>query len=160
MIPSEVCIICNFMTVRDMGLMNTILGLTITSLVNCHSIFMLRQSFLTLPRSLREATLLDGCGDFRYLLQFVAPLSVPTICSLAITSFIAMFNSYLWPLLISRSTDKYTIQIGMALLIDQEVPKYGRSMAGAVLCMTVPIIIFIVFQSYMIKGMTNGAVKE
>lgn len=159
MIPGEVCIICNFITVRNMGLMNTLAGLTITSLVSCHAVFMLRQSYLTLPREMREATLLDGCGELRYMIQFAVPLSVPTICALAITSFISVFNSYLWPLLISRSTDMYTIQVGMSLLADAEVPTYGRGMAGAVLCMVIPVIIFVFFQNYMIKGMTNGAVK-
>lgn len=159
MVPGEVCTICNFLTVRNMGLLDTMLGMVIISLVSCHAIFMMRQSYLSLPRELREATMIDGCGEMRYMLQFAIPLSVPTICSLAITTFISVFNAYLWPLLIARSPEKYTVQIGMALLIDNEVPAYGRSMAGAVLCMIIPVIVFLVFQSYMIKGMTKGAVK-
>jgi len=159
MVPGEVCTIANFLTVRNMGLISTLGGLTITSLVSCHAIFMLRQSFKSLPKEMREAATLDGCGEFRYMLQFAIPLSVPTISSLAITTFIGVYNMYLWPLLISRSPDMYTVQIGMSLLISQEVPTYGRSMAGAVLCMFIPIIVFVIFQSYMIKGMTKGAVK-
>ena len=159
MVPGEVCTICNFLTVRNMGLLNTMGGMVIISLVSCHAIFMMRQSYLSMPRELREATMIDGCGEIRYLVQFAVPLSVPTICSLAITTFISVFNAYLWPLLIARSPEKYTVQIGMALLIDNELPTYGRSMAGAVLCMIIPVIVFIIFQSYMIKGLTKGAVK-
>ena len=159
MVPGEVCTICNFLTVRNMGLLDTMMGMVIISLVSCHAIFMMRQSYLSMPRELREAAMIDGCGEIRYMLQFAVPLSVPTICSLAITTFISVFNAYLWPLLIARSPQKYTVQIGMALLIDNEVPAYGRSMAGAVLCMIIPVIVFIIFQSYMIKGMTKGAVK-
>ena len=159
MVPGEVCTICNFLTVRNMGFLDTMMGMVIISLVSCHAIFMMRQSYLSMPRELREATMIDGCGEIRYMLQFAIPLSVPTICSLAITTFISVFNAYLWPLLIARSPQKYTVQIGMALLIDNEVPAYGRSMAGAVLCMIIPVIVFVVFQSYMIKGMTKGAVK-
>ena len=159
MVPGEVCTICNFLTVRNMGLLNTLGGMVIISLVSCHAIFMMRQSYLSMPRELREATMIDGCGEIRYLVQFAVPLSVPTICSLAITTFISVFNAYLWPLLIARSPEKYTVQIGMALLIDNELPTYGRSMAGAVLCMIIPVIVFIIFQSYMIKGLTKGAVK-
>lgn len=159
MVPGEVCTICNFLTVRNMGLLNTLMGMVIISLVSCHAIFMMRQSYLSMPRELREATMIDGCGEIRYLVQFAVPLSVPTICSLAITTFISVFNAYLWPLLIARSPEKYTVQIGMALLIDNELPTYGRSMAGAVLCMIIPVIVFIIFQSYMIKGLTKGAVK-
>lgn len=159
MVPGEVCTICNFLTVRNMGLVNTFLGLTVVSFVSCHAIFMLRQSYLTIPKEIKEATMMDGCGELRFLFKFAIPMSIPTICSLAITTFISVFNSYLWPLLISRSPDKYTVQIGMALLVTQEVPTYGRSMAGAVLCMFFPVVIFIIFQSYMIKGLVSGAVK-
>ena len=159
MVPGEVCTICNFLTVRNMGLLNTMGGMVIISLVSCHAIFMMRQSYLSMPRELREATMIDGCSEMRYMVQFAIPLSVPTICSLAITTFISVFNAYLWPLLIARSPEKYTVQIGMALLIDNELPTYGRSMAGAVLCMIIPVIVFIIFQSYMIKGLTKGAVK-
>ena len=142
-----------------MGLLNTMGGMVIISLVSCHAIFMMRQSYLSMPRELREATMIDGCSEMRYMVQFAIPLSVPTICSLAITTFISVFNAYLWPLMIARSPEKYTVQIGMALLIDNELPTYGRSMAGAVLCMIIPVIVFIIFQSYMIKGLTKGAVK-
>lgn len=159
MVPGEVCTICNFLTVRDMGLVNTMTGLTIVSLVSCNSIFMMRQSYLGLPGELREAALIDGCGELRYMVQFAIPLSVPTIASLAITTFISVFNSYLWPLLVSRTPSKYTVQIGMALLVDHETPTYGRQLAGATLCMIIPVIFFIIFQSYMVKGLTKGAVK-
>lgn len=159
MVPGEVCTICNFLTVRDMGLVNTMTGLTIVSLVSCNSIFMMRQSYLSLPGELREAALIDGCGELRYMVQFAIPLSVPTIASLAITTFISVFNSYLWPLLVSRTPSKYTVQIGMALLVDHETPTYGRQLAGATLCMIIPVIFFIIFQSYMVKGLTKGAVK-
>lgn len=159
MIPSEVCIICNFLTVRDMGLLNTLVGLCITSFVSCNSIFMMRQTFKTLPHEIREATLMDGCGEIRYLFQFAVPLSISSICSLAITTFMGVYNAYLWPLLIARDSGHYTVQIGMSLLIDNEVPTYGRSMAGAIMSMLIPVVMFIIFQSYMVKGMTKGAVK-
>ena len=159
MVPGEVCTICNFLTVRDMGLVNTMLGLTIVSLTSCNFIFLMRQSYLSLPGEMREATMMDGCGEIRYMLQFAVPLSIPTIASLSITTFISVFNSYLWPLLVSRSPEHYTVQIGMALLVDHETPTYGRQLAGAVLCMIIPIIFFIIFQSYMVKGLTKGAVK-
>ena len=159
MVPGEVCTICNFLTVRNMGLVNSMLGLTIVSLTSCNFIFMMRQSYLSLPGEMREATMMDGCGEIRYMLQFAVPLSVPTIASLSITTFISVFNSYLWPLLVSRSPEHYTVQIGMALLVDHETPTYGRQLAGAVLCMIIPIIFFVIFQSYMVKGLTKGAVK-
>ena len=159
MIPSEVCIICNFLTVRDMGMTNTLIGLCITSFVSCNAIFMMRQTFKTLPHEIREATLLEGCSELRFMVQFAVPLSISSICSLAITTFMGVYNSYLWPLLIARDSSHYTVQIGMSLLVVEEVPTYGRSMAGAILCMSIPVIMFIIFQGYMVKGLTRGAVK-
>ena len=159
MIPSEVCIICNFLTVRDMGMLNTLIGLCITSFVSCNSIFMMRQTFKTLPHEIREATLIEGCGEIRFMFQFAIPLSISSICSLAITTFMGVYNSYLWPLLISRDSGHYTVQVGMSLLVNNEVPTYGRSMAGAILCMFIPVVMFIIFQGYMVKGLTKGAVK-
>lgn len=159
MIPSQVTIIANFLTVRNAGLVNTFLGLTLPSMVGCKSIFMMRQSYLTLPRELREATLMDGCGDIRFLVQFAIPLSLPTIASLSIMVFIDIYNAYLWPLLVSRDSSMYTVQIGMSALIGGELPTYGRMFAGAILSILVPVIAFIIGQDYLIKGMTNGAVK-
>ena len=70
-----------------------------------------------------------------------------------------VYNSYLWPLLISRDSGHYTVQVGMSLLVNNEVPTYGRSMAGAILCMFIPVVMFIIFRGYMVKGLTKGAVK-
>lgn len=159
MIPSQVTIIANFLTVRNAGFVNTYLGLTLPSMVGCKSIFMLRQSYLTLPKDLREATLMDGCGDIRFLVQFAFPLSLPTVASLAIMVFIDIYNAYLWPLLVSRDSSMFTVQLGMAALVGGELPTYGRMFAGAVLSIAVPIVAFIIGQDYLIKGMTKGAVK-
>ena len=141
------------------GVTNTLIGLCITSFVSCNSIFMMRQTFKTLPHEIREATLLEGCSELRFMVQFAVPLSISSICSLAITTFMGVYNSYLWPLLIARDSSHYTVQIGMSLLVVEEVPTYGRSMAGAILCMSIPVIMFIIFQGYMVKGLTRGAVK-
>ncbi|MBQ8803183.1 MAG: carbohydrate ABC transporter permease [Tyzzerella sp.] len=158
-IPGEVCTVCNFLTVKNMGLLSTMVGLTITSWCSCHTVFMLRQSYLGLPKEIRESALIDGCGDIGYFIRFAIPLSMPTLAALSITSFIGIFNSYLWPLLIARDPSMYTINIGMSVLFTSETPLYGRYMAGAVTSMIIPILIFIIFQRQIVKGMTNGAVK-
>ena len=159
MIPGEVCTICNFLTVKNLGLLSTMTGLTITSWCSCHTIFMLRQCYLGLPREIKESAMIDGCGELGYLIRFAVPLSMPTLISLSITSFIGTFNAYIWPLLVSRDPSMYTIQIGMGVLFSSEVPTYGRFMAGAIACMILPVIIFIIFQRQIVKGMTEGAVK-
>ena len=159
MIPFQVIVIANFMTVRDWGLVNTYLGLCLPSLIAGRTIFMMRQSFLTLPRELKEAAVMDGCGEMRFLFRFAIPLSMPSIAALAMMIFIDIFNAYMWPLLISRNVDMYTVQVGMVAMMGDEIPTYGRSLAGAMLAIALPVLMFLIGQDYLVKGMTSGSVK-
>lgn len=160
MIPGQVVTITNFLTIRKLGLLNTYLGLTIVSFAGGRSLFMFRQSYLSIPKEMREAAIIDGCGDMRYLWQFAVPLSLPSIASVSIMLFIGVFNAYLWPLLVSRKPQMYTIQIGMAQMIGSDaIPTYGRMMAVAMLSLVIPIIAFLVGEDYLISGMTKGAIK-
>ena len=110
MVPGQVVTITNFLTIRRLGLLNTYLGLTIISFAGGRSLFMFRQSYMSLPREMKEAATVDGCSDLRYLWQFAIPLSLPSIASISIMLFIGEFNAYLWPLLVSRKPQMYTIQ--------------------------------------------------
>ena len=160
MVPGQVVTITNFLTVRKLGLLNTYLGLTITSFAGGRSLFLFRQSYLSLPKEMKEAATVDGCSSLRYLWQFAIPLSLPSVASISITLFIGEFNAYLWPLLISRKPQMYTIQIGMAHMIGSDaIPTYGRMMAFAMLSLVIPVIVFLVGYDYLIAGMTRGAVK-
>jgi sn-glycerol 3-phosphate transport system permease protein len=160
MIPSQVVTITNFLTIRNLGLINSYLGLSIVSFAGGRSLFMFRQSYLSLPKEMKESAIVDGCGDMRYLWRFAIPLTLPTVASVSIMLFIGEFNAYLWPLLISRNPNKYTIQIGMAQMIGSDaIPTYGRMMAFAMLSLVIPIVAFLVGQDYLIEGMTKGAIK-
>lgn len=160
MVPGQVVTITNFLTIRKLGLLNTYLGLTIVSFAGGRSLFMFRQSYLSIPKEMREAAIIDGCSDMRYLWQFAVPLSLPSIASVSIMLFIGVFNAYLWPLLVSRKPQMYTIQIGMAQMIGSDaIPTYGRMMAVAMLSLVIPIIAFLVGEDYLISGMTKGAIK-
>ena len=160
MVPGQVVTITNFLTIRRMGLLNTYLGLTLVSFAGGRSLFMFRQSYMSLPYEMKEAATVDGCSELRYLFQFAIPLSLPSISSISIMLFIGEFNAYLWPLLVSRKPQMYTIQIGMAQMIGSDaIPNYGRMMAVAMLSLVIPIIVFIIGEDYLIAGMTRGAVK-
>lgn len=160
MVPGETTLVAKYMMIRDMGLMNTYLGLTIVSLVGAGSIFMLRQNMKSLPKELWEASVMDGCSELKYFWKVVLPLCKPLITSQAITSFIGTFNSYIWPMMISTKDKFYTIQVGMAQLIIEAGYGYGYVLAGAVLCMIIPLIIYIFAQRHIVAGMTAGAVKS
>ncbi|MBQ9393211.1 MAG: carbohydrate ABC transporter permease [Oscillospiraceae bacterium] len=159
MIPGQVTTITNYLTVKNAGLINTYLGLCLPYFVGGTAIFMMRQFFLTLPKELKEASLLDGCGDMGFLFRVALPLAVPTMASLAIYIFIDIYNMYFWPMLVAQDQKMFTVQIGMSMLISSGATEYGRVLAGAVISILIPLIAFIVGQSYLIKGMTAGAVK-
>lgn len=159
MVPGQMCLITNYLTVRSLGLMNTYLGLTIVSFAGGRSLFMMRQSFLSMPKEMREAAMMDGCGEIQYMIRFAIPLSLPSVSSVCILLFIGEFNAYMWPLLVARKKSMFTIQIGMEQMISDSTPTYGMMMAVAVLSLFVPIVAFVFGRKYMVAGMTAGAVK-
>ncbi len=160
MVPGEVIIVSNFMIIQEMGLINTYLGMTITSLASAGNIFMLRQSMKSLPRELWEASVMDGCGKMRYLFRIVVPLCKSIIAALAITSFIGIFNSYLWPMLVTTDPKMFTLQTGMAALWGDENGHRGEMLAAAMLISVAPMLFFIFGEDYIVEGLTNGAVKS
>lgn len=159
MIPGEVTIITNYMQVYSWGLIDTYLGLSITSMIAGTSVFMMRQTFLSQVRDIKEAAVLDGCGEMRYFFKMAMPLARPTIVSLVLMRFIGIYNAYFWPLLVTNKDTMRTIQVGMARLVGTDMPEYGLILAGAVLCIIPSVIVFILGQDYLVKGMSDGAVK-
>ncbi len=160
MIPGEVVIMANYMTIQNMGLLDTYLGMTITSLVGVTGIFMLRQNMKSLPAELWEAARIDGCKEMRYFVRVVMPLSTPVIAAMAINSFIGIYNAYFWPMLVTTTDNMRTIQTGMAYLMSSDTLRYGEVLAGSVLSLIIPAVAFLFGQEYIIKGMTAGAVKS
>ena len=159
MIPGEVVVITNFITVQNMGLVNTYLGLMITSFIGGTSIFMMRQYYMTLPRDYREAAELDGCGDITFLFRIATPLAIPTIASLAIYLFVSIYNAYFWPVLVTNKMDMRTVQVGVAYLVTADVVQYSQIMASAIIAIIPTVVAYIFGQDYIIKGMTSGGVK-
>jgi sn-glycerol 3-phosphate transport system permease protein len=159
MIPMDSIIIANYLTVAQARLTNTYVGLVLPYLTSAMGIFLMRQFFLTIPRELQEAAILDGCSDMRFLLKIVMPISKPAIASLGVYTFIQVYNQYLWPLLVTNSNRMRTVQVGIGILKESEAVDYGIVLAGSVIILIPVIIVFIIGQKYLIRGMTAGAVK-
>ncbi len=159
MIPGDVTLIANYLKIQNWGLINTYAGMTLPFLVSGLGIFMMRQHYLSLPKDFKEAATLDGCGDIGFFIRIALPLSLPSIAALAIYEFIVIYNQYLWPLLVSSSQNMYTIQIGMAMLKGAETDHLGVILAGAMICITPALLVFVMGQKYIIKGMVSGGVK-
>jgi sn-glycerol 3-phosphate transport system permease protein len=157
MIPGETVIIANYFLVARLHLLDTYLGLIIGGLPSVLGVFLMRQFFLSIPRDFYDAAQLDGCGKFNFLMKILLPLSRPAIGSLAIYSFLATWNQYMWPLLVTNSINMRTVQIGIsALQFSEASNSYGLIMAGVVMVLAPSIIIFVIGQRQLIEGLTGG----
>lgn len=159
MIPWEATIIPNYMTITAIGWTDTFQGLSAPFLATAFGTFLLRQFFLSLPKELRDAATMDGAGYLRFLWTIVLPLARPALGTLAVYSFLQTYNQYLWPLLITNNQQMRTVQIGIALLQDQERFVYNIVMAGVVIILVPTLLLFVVGNRQLIRGLTAGAVK-
>ncbi|MDD3997348.1 MAG: carbohydrate ABC transporter permease [Sphaerochaetaceae bacterium] len=159
MIPGDVVIITNYIQIQRWKLTDTHIGMALPYLVGGMGIFLLRQFYLTLPKELKDAAEIDGCTDMGFFFRVAVPLSVPSLASLAIYEFISIYNRYFWPLLVTNKDSMRTIQLGMAMLEGGEAGKTPHILAGASLCILPAILVFIIGQKYLVKGMTAGAIK-
>ena len=159
MIPADAIIIANYLTIAQFRLTDTYIGLTAPYLTGAMGIFLLRQFFLTIPKELREAALIDGCGDIRFLFTVVMPVSKPAFACLGIYVFIQIYNQFFWPLLVTNTNRMRTVQVGMSILQAGEAVDYGAVLAGAVIILVPAIFVFLAGQKHLVQGMTAGAVK-
>jgi len=159
MIPWEVTVIPNFQTIRQLRWTDTFQGLTAPFLATAFGTFLLRQSFLTIPRDLYDAAVMDGAGHLRYLSTIVLPLSRPALGTLAIYAFVNTWNQFFWPLLVTNDKNMRTVQIGIAMLQSEEATQWNIVMAGAILALIPTFILLVIGQKQLIRGLTAGALK-
>jgi len=128
-------------------------------LIGGMGIFLMRQFYLTLPRDLKEAADIDGCGDMGFFFRIALPLSVPSLAALSIREFITVYNRYFWPLLVINSQSMRTVQLAVAAMKDAEFNSTALDMACAACCIIPVVLVFVIGHKYIVKGMTAGAVK-
>lgn len=160
MIPPDVLIGSNFQTISELGLVNTYLGMSSIFLVSAANIFLIRQNFLTFSKSLREAAFMDGCGNIKFFTKILIPITKPVLVTIFISSFVNMWNQYVWPMLVTNQSEMRTIQVGITMLKDRESSIFGPVMAGVVIALIPTVLVFIIFQRKIVSGMMSGAVKE
>lgn len=159
MIPGEAIIISNYLTIGSLKLLDTYVGLVIPFLTSAMGIFMMRQFYLTVPKELKEASVMDGCNSLKFLTRILIPISKPIMGSLGIYVFLSTWNQYMWPLLITSKAEMRTVQIGISMLQSSETQSFGMILAGIIIILIPSIFIFILGQKQLIDGMTSGAVK-
>ncbi len=157
--PEQLTLIPTFiMAVNFFGFVDTLHGLILPFGANAFGIFLLRQTYQSIPNELIEAARIDGASEFGIWWRILLPLIRPGLATLAIFSFVGSWNSFLWPLLMLRDTSLYTLPLGLAFL-EGAFTGNLRTVAAGIMVATVPIIIvFLVFQRHFIKGLA-GAVK-
>lgn len=159
MIPADVVLVANYATVSGLHLINTYLGMMLVFFVSAMNIFQLRQSFLTFSVSLKEASHIDGCSNFMFFWKILLPTNASTILTVFITAFVGVWNTYLWPLLVTNKTELRTIQVGITMLNFSEGTVYGPIMAASMIVLLPTLALFLIFQKKIVTGMMAGGVK-
>lgn len=161
MIPSQVTIIPLFILVRRLGWMNTYQALIVPSLFSAFATFLLRQSFLTIPRDLEEAAFIDGGNHFTVFRRIILPLSGPVLATLSVFGFMALWNSYLWPLFVARVPEIMTLPVGLATLqgSNQSLTEWNLVMAGAVITVLPILVVYLLAQKWFVQGVVLSGIK-
>ncbi|MBI9115518.1 carbohydrate ABC transporter permease [Sanguibacter suaedae] len=160
MVPPHMSLVPNYTLVAGMGGRNTLWGIVLPGLGTAFGTFLLRQQFLTLPASIVEAAEIDGASHWRRLVSVVAPVSAPTIATVALISIVNEWNEYLWPLIITDDPRLMTLPVGLTLLqnIEPGATSWGVLMAGAAFVILPVLVVFAALQRYIVAGLTQGAV--
>lgn len=161
MIPSELVIITNFVTITELDMRNTFLGLILPSVTSVFYIYLLKENFEAVPDELYKAAKVDGCSDLRFLLKVMVPICSPTIVTITILKVIECWNSYVWPRLITDDQAYFLVSNGI-----QEIREngFGRenipAMMAAVVVISIPLIIlFLIFHKKIMSGVSRGGTK-
>lgn len=160
MIPDEFTVLPNFLTLALVGWTNTYQGLLLPGFVSAFGTFLLRQHFLSLPREVLDAARVDGAGHLRTLFNVVLPMSRPVLATLVLLTAVSRWNDYLWPLIITNSTEMRTLSVGIALLFQKESGTvWGLVMAGTLYVVLPVLVLFLIVQRHIVEGIAAGAVK-
>ncbi|GAF13978.1 maltose/maltodextrin ABC transporter, permease protein MalG [Bacillus sp. JCM 19046] len=159
MIPGQVTMIPTYLILNEAGLTNTMTGIVLPGLIVAFNIFLIRQFMVTIPDDLIEAARLDGAGELYIFFKLIIPLTKPILAVQIILTFIGSWNSFIWPLIIASDQSLYTLSVGLALLQDQHVTNYGLQMAGSTFMVVPILIVFILFQKYIVDGFNVSGIK-
>jgi multiple sugar transport system permease protein len=159
MVPSEMLIIQNYVTVAKLGWIDTFAALIIPWIANPFYIFLLRQYFLQIPEQLYYAARVDGCGDFKFLWRIMVPNAKNAIVTIGILNFVASWNAFLWPLLVTNKENMRVLTIGLTEFTNEAGSEVHLQMAAATFIILPMIIIYIILRPYIIEGVSRSGIK-
>lgn len=158
-VPGLILLMPNYLIVDQLGWLDSIWALIVPEAAGAFGVFLLRQFFLSIPREIEEAALLDGANRYQIFMNIVLPLSKPALATLAVLSFLSNWNNFLWPVYVLFTPEKLTLPAGLATLQNTYSTDYPVVMAGAVIASVPVLIVFSLAQRFVIQGVAGSAVK-
>lgn len=160
MVPFQVLLIPLFIVTLRLGLADSYAGVILPVAANAFGIFLMRQAFTTIPADLEDAARIDGCGDFAIYARIMLPLVKPALATLAAFTFVAQWNDFLWPLVVLKSRELYTLQLGLASLQGVFGVNWRYISAASIIALSPTLLFFLLTQRFFTRGLAAGAVKE
>jgi len=160
MLPTEVILSPTFLVIRDLGMYDSMAGLVVPSILTATGVFMFRQFFVSIPDDIIEAARIDGAREVGIFFRIMLPMSRPIIMTLAIFSFQWRWNDYIWPLIVVGDERKFTLQIALRSIVGAENIDWPLLLAASVMSILPLVLIFIVFQKYVMNEDINAGLKD
>jgi multiple sugar transport system permease protein len=158
-VPPIVLLIPNYVIVAELGWLDSLTAVVVPGAAGAFGVFFLRQFFVSLPRELEEAAVLDGANRFQIFLRVILPLSKPALATLGLLSFLTNWNDFLWPLYVLFSPERLTLQPGLSTLQSAFTTDYATIMVGGVIASIPVLILFVIAQRFVIEGVSRTGLK-
>lgn len=159
MIPAELLIIQNYVTVTKMGWIDTYKGIIIPTLASGFYIYMMREYFMQVPMILYKAAKVDGCSDWKYLWKVMVPVNKHVISTVFILNFITQWNSFIWPMIVTNSDSKRVLSVGLLNFRTAVSSQVNLQMAGSTIVILPMVIFYFIFSKKIISGVASGGIK-
>jgi multiple sugar transport system permease protein len=159
MVPFQVVMIPTLLIVKHLGLVDTLPALIVPNLVTPFGIYLLRQFFLSLPVELEEAALIDGAGRFRIMTSILLPLMGPPLSTVAVLTFLSVWNDFLWPLVVTSTPDTMTVQLGLSTFQSAHFTNWPLLMAGTVMSQLPVLLLFVAGQRFFVSSIATTGIK-
>ena len=158
-VPAQVAMLPLFLMMKQLGLVNSFGGVIVPALATVFGIFLVRQYARSIPDELLEAARIDGAGELRIFFRIVLPMLKPVLVTLAIFTFMAAWNDFMWPLIVLTDQGHYTLPVALASLSREHIMDVEMMMAGAVVTVLPVLLLFLALQRYYLQGLLLGSVK-
>jgi multiple sugar transport system permease protein len=159
MIPTEMLVIPWYVMSKTMGWLNTTWGIMFPGLITGFGVFLMKQFFETVPDALIDAARIDGLSEFRIFWEVALPLVTPALSALAIFTFLGSWTAFLWPLIVTNSIENYTVPVGLASFAGEFATEWNMIMTGAAVATIPTLVVFILLQKFIIRGVILSGVK-